>query len=127
MKARFMVGLLVLSGTVLLPAGGWSRARQDADKDKDAATRTLAGCLSRGEKEGEYNLTAEDGSTWEIQSKTVKLSDHVGHTVRVTGKVWHADLHGAKEKTKEAVDPDAKEHGHLRVTDLDMVSESCKR
>lgn len=126
MKARSMVGLLVLSGTVLLPAGGWSRARQD-NADKDAGTRTLAGCLSRGEKEGEYNLRAEDGSTWEIQSKTVKLSDHVGHMVRLTGKVWHADLHGAKEKTKEAVDPDAKEHGHLRVTDLEMVSESCKR
>jgi hypothetical protein len=45
----------------------------------------------------------------------------------VSGKVWHPDIHGAKEKAKEAVDADAKEHDHLKVTNLSMVSESCKK
>jgi hypothetical protein len=36
-------------------------------------------------------------------------------------------MHGAKEKAKEAVDADAKEHGHLKVTKVSMVSESCKK
>jgi len=63
----------------------------------------------------------------EIHSKTVKLAEHVGHTVTISGKVWHPDMHGAKEKTKEAVDSDAKEHGHLNATDVAMVSDSCKK
>ena len=49
------------------------------------------------------------------------------HTVSVTGKVLHPDMHGAKEKSKEAVSPDAKEHGHLDATSVKMVSESCKK
>ena len=56
-----------------------------------------------------------------------KALTHVGHTVSVTGKVWHPDMHGAKEKAKEAVSPDAKEHGHLNATSVKMVSESCKK
>ena len=75
----------------------------------------------------EFKLTQDDGSTWEIQSKGVKLSPHVGHTVTVTGKVWHPDMHGAKEKAKETVDSSAKEHGHLNATNVTMVSESCKK
>lgn len=127
MKIKFTLGLLALSGMAMLPALGLARNSQDNANGKSASVRTISGCLSAGDKAQEYNLTTEDGDTWEITSKTVKLSDHIGHTVKITGEVWHPDLHGAKEKTKEAVDPNAKEHGHLRVTELDMISESCKR
>src|SRR5262249_59177568 len=96
-------------------------------QDKSDSVRTLTGCLSSGEKEGEYNLLLQDGSTWEIRSKTAKLADHIGHTVKVTGKEWHPDMHGAKEKAKSAVDPNAPEHGHLAVTSGDMVSNSCSK
>ena len=96
-------------------------------KDKDASLRTLTGCLSKGEKAGEYNLVTPEVNTWEIKPKTVKLAGHVGHTVTISGKVWQRDLHGAMEKAKEAVDSDAKEHGHLDATDIAMVSDSCKK
>jgi len=36
-------------------------------------------------------------------------------------------VHGAKEKSKEAINPDAKERGHLDATRVKMVSESCKK
>ena len=124
MKARLTLGLVALCGLSFLPAIG---ASQNETKDKDASLRTLTGCLSKGEKAGEYNLVTPEGNTWEIHTKTVKLSEHVGHTVTISGKVWHADMHGAKEKTKEAVDSDAKEHGHLNATDVAMVSDSCKK
>jgi hypothetical protein len=124
MKARLTLGLVALCGLSFLPAIG---AAQNETKDKDASLRTLTGCLSNGEKAGEYNLVTPEGNTWEISSKTVKLAGHVGHTVTVSGKVWHPDMHGAKEKAKEAVDSDAKEHGHLNATDIAMVSDSCKK
>ena len=123
MKAKLTLSLLALSGLAFVPAMTSARTPQE----KSDSVRTLTGCLSAGEKTGEYNLLAEDGSTWEIRSKAVKLHHHVGHTVTVTGKVWHADLHGAKEKIKEAVDPGASEHGHLNVSEVSMVSDSCKK
>ena len=124
MKAKSL-----LSVTALCALGLWASlpaASAAAGQDKSASVRTITGCLSGGEKEGEFKLLAADGSTWEVRSKTAKLADHVGHTVKVTGKVWHPDMHGAKEKTKDAVDPNATEHGHLNVTDVEMVSDSCK-
>ena len=46
---------------------------------------------------------------------------------RQFARVSHATMLGAKEKAKETVDSDAKEHGHLTATDLSMVSDSCKK
>jgi hypothetical protein len=121
MKANWSFRLLVASGLVLSPI--FAAPAQD----KSADVRSITGCLSKGDSAKEFAITGEDGSTWEVTSTTVKLSPHLGHTVTVTGRVWHPDMHGAKEKAKEAVDADAKEHGHLKVSKVLMVSESCKK
>jgi hypothetical protein len=125
MTTKLAFNLIAVSCLAIAPAFAQSSNAQE--EDKSAKTRSVTGCLSAGDSANEFKLTQDDGSTWEIQSKGVKLSPHVGHTVTVTGKVWHPDMHGAKEKTKEAVDPNAKEHGHLSATSVSMVSESCKK
>jgi hypothetical protein len=124
MKIRLKFGLIALLGASFMPAFA---ATQNETKDKDASLRTLTGCLSKGDGAGEYNLVTPEGNTWEVKSDTVKLAGHVGHTVTISGKVSNATMHGAKEKAKEAVDSDAKEHGHLTATDIAMVSDSCKK
>src|SRR5216683_7637232 len=73
---------------------------QDTTKDTHKKTRTLTGCLEKGEDANEYKLTTAKGATWEIKSDTVKLGDHVAHTVTITGVVSNATLHGAKEDAK---------------------------
>jgi hypothetical protein len=123
MKIKMAFDVLALCGLSCIPAITLAQAAQD----KSADVRTVTGCLAKSDKAGEFVLTASDGSTWEIRSKTVKLADHVGHTVTITGNVWHPDTHGAKEKVKDAVDPNATEHGHMGVTDISMVSDSCKK
>jgi hypothetical protein len=105
---------------------------QDTTKTTHKKTRTLTGCLQKGEDANEYNLTAKDGGTWEINSDSVKLDEHVGHTVKITGVVPNAMAHGMKEDTKEemkehGMDKHATEHGHLTVTDLTMVSDTCPK
>ena len=107
-------------------------AAQDTTKTTHKKARTLTGCLQKGEDANEYNLTAQNGGTWEIKSDSVKLDDHVGHTVTVTGVVSHHKEHAMKEDTKEemkehGMDKNAKEHGHMTVTDLTMVSETCQK
>jgi hypothetical protein len=125
MTTKFAFSLFGVSCPAIAPTFAQSGSAQQ--EDKSVKTRSVTGCLTTGDSADKFKLTQEDGSTWEIQSKDVKLSPHGGHTVTVTGKVWHPDMHGAKEKTKEALSPDAKEHGHLSATNVTMVSESCKK
>jgi len=126
MKNKVLLSMFAASTLLLVPAIGSST------EDKDAEVRTLTGCLTKAEGAHEYKLTTENGGTWELHSKTVRLSPHRGHTVTVTGKVRNADMHEAKEKAKDemkehGMDKDAAEHGHLKVTSISMVSDSCKR
>jgi hypothetical protein len=125
MTTKLTFSLLAVSFLAIAPA--LARSSNAQEEDKSAKTRSVTGCLSPGDSANEFKLTQDDGSTWEIQSKAVKLSPHVGHTVTITGKVWHPDMHGAKEKAKDTVDSSAKEHGHLNATNVTMVSESCKK
>src|SRR5580700_10502924 len=107
-------------------------AAQDTTKTTHKKTRTLTGCLQNGDDANEYRLTTAKGDTWEIKSDIVKLRDHVSHTVTVTGVVSNATLHGAKEDVKDeakehGMAKDATEHGHITVTHLKMVSDSCSK
>lgn len=102
------------------------------NKTTHKKARTLTGCLQKGDDANEYKLTTAKGATWEIKSNTVKLGDHVAHTVTITGVVSNATLHGVKEDAKEeakehGMDKDSTEHGHMAVTHLKMVSDSCSQ
>src|SRR6202795_3125426 len=99
-------------------------------KDK-ADVRDVTGCLSKGDSANEFLLTGNDGSTWEVRSSKVALAEHVGHTVTATGAVSNATAHNMKEDAKDAAkDSGMKkndtEHAHMKITDVKMVSESCK-
>jgi len=55
----------------------------------------------------------------------------VGHTISATGVVSNSTAHNLKEDAKDtAKDTGMKknnnEHGHLKITDMQMVSESCQ-
>jgi hypothetical protein len=99
-------------------------------KDK-ADVRDVTGCLSKGDSAKEFLLTGNDGSTWEVRSSKVALGAHVGHTVTATGVVSNATMHNMKADVKDAAkDSGMKktddQHGHLKVTAVKMVSDSCK-
>jgi hypothetical protein len=96
-----------------------------------ADVRDVTGCLAKGDNAKEFLLTGNDGSTWEVRSSKVDLAKHVGHTVTATGVVSNAAMHNMKEDAKEVakdsgMKKDDSEHGHLKVTGVKMVSDSCK-
>jgi hypothetical protein len=122
---------LILCMVLACAASVWVMAGDNDTKGK-SDTRTVTGCLTQGDNAKEFKLTANDGSTWEIKSDTVSLAQHVGHTVSATGVVSNAKAHNMKEDTKDmahdaGVKKDNAEHGHLKVTDVQMVSESCSK
>lgn len=110
----------------------WLLAQDNSGDKSKSDTRTITGCLTGGDNANQYLLTANDGSTWEVRSSTVSLADHVGHTVNATGVVNHPTAHNMKEDAKDAAtDAHMKnndtEHGHMTVTDVKMVSDSCQK
>ncbi|HLX77111.1 MAG TPA: hypothetical protein VKR26_20360 [Terriglobales bacterium] len=125
---RLLFCLLVASLAALL---GFAQDTPSNSRSK-SNVRTITGCLSQGDSANEFQLTASDGSTWEVRSDQVSLAKHVGHTVAATGVVSHTKLHNLKEDAKGAaadtgVKKNNAEHGHLTVTGVKMVSDSCQR
>jgi hypothetical protein len=126
MKAK--IGALLVCSFVFAVVALSSPAQAKSKSD----IRTITGCLSKGDSADEFLLTGSEGSTWEVRSSKVALGDHVGHTIDATGVVSHAKMHNMKEDTKEMAKDSGmtksdKEHGHLKVTELKMVSDSCQK
>jgi hypothetical protein len=124
--AMAFLALFIFAGTAGLATA------QDTTKTTHKKARTLTGCLQKGDDANEYQLTTAKGGSWEIKSDSLKLGDHVGHTVTITGVVSNAKMHGVKEDVKteakeHGMGKNSTEHGHLTVTNLTMVSETCKK
>jgi hypothetical protein len=135
---------LAIAGGLLLATAGFAAAQDttttqqtttttisqsDNGSDKSADVRTVTGCLRSGESSGEYNLVGQNGSTWELHSDSVDLASHVGHKVTITGAVSNSAMHGMKEDAKKEAREHgmstSTEHGHMTVTSMSMVSDSC--
>jgi hypothetical protein len=126
---------ILRSMLILLVVGvgtSWLAAQNTpSDTKSKSDTRTITGCLAKGDDANEFKIMGTDGSNWDLKSDSVSLADHVGHTVTVTGVVSHSTMHNLKEDTKDAakdtgVKKDNSESGDLTVTDVQMVSNSCK-
>ena len=129
MKVKIMMAILAMF--MFVGATGLATA-QDTKETTHKKTRTLTGCLQKGDDAKEFNLTTDKGGTWEIKSDSVDLAPHIGHTVKVTGVVSNAAMHGVKEDAKaeakeHGIDKNSTEHGHVTVTNVKMVSDSCKK
>jgi hypothetical protein len=124
--AMAFLALFMFAGTTILATA------QDTTKTTHKKTRTLTGCLQKSDDANEYKLTTAKGGTWEIKSDSLKLEDHVGHSVTITGVVSNAKMHGVKEDAKaeakeHGMGKHSTEHGHMTVTNLSMVSDTCKK
>ena len=112
---------------------------QDSTASKKVASKSrhhqveVAGCLQKSNEAGEFSITGEDGKTWDLRSRTVKLSKHVGHKVAVTGTRYHEtraeEAKEEKAEKNEATEKESKERedAHLRVIGLKMIGESCSK
>jgi hypothetical protein len=90
-------------------------------------SKTLTGCLQKGDEPGEFSITSEDGKTWGLRSTNVKLDQHVGHQVTVTGSAHRESKAEDRKEVQMEKAAGKEEYGDLRVTNLKMVSETCNK
>jgi len=150
MRKFITTGALLLAAS-LIPA---TLAAQ-TQSDKPATTSSMSnpnvtsvtGCVQAGKKAGTYKLMADDGTTYMLRSKSTNLSEHVGHTVTVSGRVMTgenkaaanggatqsnstspSDATGTNQNASgdSATPPTGAMRNHLLVHSLTMVSDSCK-
>jgi hypothetical protein len=136
---RLMFATLAFSCLTTVVCLAQEAAKPDNTKEATAqetpkpatASKTVTGCLQKGHEPGELSITSADGKTWNVSSKSVKLDEHVGHQVTLTGSAHHESKteEKAEEKKEGQLEKAAgkEEYGDLRVTDLKMVSDTCTK
>ena len=119
-----MIASIVLALLLSLTALAQDTTKPSDDQSK---TKAVTGCLQKGDQAEQFSITGEDGKSWDLRSSTVKLADHVGHQVTVTGSPTREAK--AEEKKEGQVENAARKEGlgELRVSDLKMVSPSCTK
>jgi len=65
------------------PSSSTSASSSQTGSATASGANTVEGCLSGSS--GSYTLTAKDGTSYQLTGDTAKLSEHVGHEVKVTG------------------------------------------
>lgn len=114
MTRTFLV-VLVLSLALVATAA----ARPGDDK---SGTKTMVGCLSGPNAEGQFTLQAGKGKEFQISSSQ-DLKPHVGHKVKVTG-TWEK-----AEASADASSTEKKEHQHggkhLKVSNIEHMADTC--
>src|SRR5215471_4792904 len=121
-----LVRLLALLAFALA-LGVYISPRASAQEKAAGGKTTVTGCLQKGDEPGEYSITGEDGETYGLRSKAVNLSQHLGHKVTITGTLRPESAEKEKgEAAEEHEKKEAAEAGDIQVTNLKMVSDSCK-
>ena len=88
---------------------------------------TVTGCLQKGTQPGEVTITGADGKSYDLRSDSVKLDQHIGHQVTVTGTA-SSETKAEEKKEGQVEKASSKEAiGNLNVTDVKMISETCTK
>src|SRR4029077_1984424 len=98
MKKLTLVGALAIVALIAAGAG----AADTKTAVHKAATKSLTGCLEKGDEANTFKLThVEGGGDWELVGApaALKMSEHVGHKVEVSGMSISAS---AAEKAEHA-------------------------
>lgn len=128
--------LLLLS--VLLLGAFWAAAQNYPSQTSPSETSpsqstpagsggetTVQGCLSGSS--GNYMLTDKNGKSYQLTGDTAKLSEHVGHEIKVTGTVSSASAspNGGDDSSKAGEAGGSSQQG-LEVSSVKHISKNCE-
>jgi hypothetical protein len=126
-KTKLSYWLIPILFVSLCPLALIAQEKQEKKAEKAAHTQTVTGCLQKGDEAGEYSITGEDGKTWGLHSTSVKLDQHLGHKVTVTGSTTQESKAEEKKEGQVEKASSKQEYADLDVTSLKMVSDSCSK
>lgn len=84
---------------------------------------TVEGCLSGSS--GNYTVSDKSGNSYQLTGDTAKLSEHVGHEVKVTGTSSSASASGGGTATGAAGQANGNSQT-LEVSSVKHISKTCQ-
>jgi hypothetical protein len=105
---------------VLLVSVGWMQAQAYPQAEPTQSTAeaaghmTVQGCLSGSD--GNYTLTADNGTVYQLTGKTAELKDHVGHEVQITAKNPNSSATSSSTGAAEQMTLEVKSMKHIAKT-----------
>ncbi len=103
-------------------AGAQSGASGQMGQSTASGHTTVEGCLNGSNNS--YTLTDKNGNTYQLTGDTAKLSEHVGHEVKITGTASAAGS-SANGGTTGAMGGSGSQQS-LQVTSVKHISKSCQ-
>jgi len=117
----------LMLAAVLLLSATWLQAQQDsqmgsakpesnqaADQTNSASSNTVQGCLQGSN--GNFTLTDNSGTTYQLAGDTAKLTEHVGHEVQIKGSTSPSSSASTGTSSQQTLTVDSVKH----------VSKTCK-
>jgi len=133
-RTKLMCSLAVL---LALAVGANAATKKKSSGKAAGGSTTLTGCLQKGTEAGTYKLTnvtggpEADNKEWELigAPASLKMDDHVGHKISVTGSVEGAGkamkmerkAGGSKTETKSEESMER----HLKVHSMKHIAGTC--
>jgi len=96
---------------------------QTSSQTSAGGDTTVEGCLSGSS--GSYTLAAKDGTTYQLTGDTAKLSEHVGHEVKITGTANSAASSPSSGAASSSAGSTSSEKS-LQVSSVKHVSKTCQ-
>jgi hypothetical protein len=98
-------------------------SQSSASQTSAGGETTVEGCLSGSS--GSYTLAAKDGTTYQLTGDTAKLSEHVGHEVKITGTANSAASSPSSGAASSSAGSTSSEKS-LQVSAVKHVSKTCQ-
>ena len=116
MRQIFLILSIMLLGLTWAIAQDQSGAASSRSGQSAGSQMTVEGCLSGSN--GNFTITDKNGTSYQLTGDTAKLSEHVGHEVKITGT--------ASSGAGESASAGAGSSQTLQVSSVKHVSKTCK-
>jgi Protein of unknown function (DUF5818) len=97
-----------------------SSQKDSSMSETGTSGNSVEGCLSGSD--GNYTLTDQTGASYKLTGDTAKLSEHIGHEVKITGTKSSASATGASDTMGQT----GGAQQSIEVTSVKHVSKTCK-
>lgn len=121
MPKTVMLVLALLVSSVWLTAQEYPQTGSSQTGNTAAGQNTIQGCLQGSN--GSYTLTADSGTTYQLQGDASMLSKHVGHEVQITGTSSGAGRSSSEASPNEGTAGGTQQT--LAVEHVKHVSKTC--
>jgi hypothetical protein len=113
--------MIGISWTVAQSSGG-AYGQTGQSKASGGGHMTVEGCLSGSD--GNYTLTDKNGNSYQLTGDTAKLSEHVGHEVKITGTSSAAEAGAGSASASGSTGSAAGQS--LQVSSVKHISKTCQ-